>query len=69
MTRTQLEAIAKPNEVVSDFEYIQNGTDERGLPTYKLVYISNPPNFKLVYLDVDSKLAILEDLDYVPPSA
>ena len=68
MTRTELEAIAKPNEVVSDFQYIENGTDENGYKTYKIVYISNPANFKLVHIDPDSKLAVLEDLDYVPPT-
>ena len=69
MTRTELEAIIKPNQVVSDFQYIANGTDENGFTTYKIVYISNPTNFKLIYLDNDSKLAVLEDLDYVAPTA
>lgn len=67
MTRLELEAIKKPNEVVSAFEYAQSGTDENGFTTYKIVYIENPANYKLTYLDVDSKLAVLEDLDYVEP--
>ena len=69
MTRTELEAIIKPNQVVSDFQYIENGTDQNGFMTYKIVYIENPKNFKLIHLDNDSKLAVLEDLDYVPPAA
>jgi len=65
MTKTQLEAIKKPNQVVSEYQYIENGTDDNGFMTYKIVYVENPQNFKLIHIDADSKLAVLEDLDYV----
>ncbi len=65
MTRTQLEQIKKPNQIVSDFQYIEDGKDDSGFPTYKTIFIEPPKNFKLVYTDKDSKLAVLEDLDYV----
>ncbi len=67
MTRTQLEAIAKPDEVVSDFTYVDNGTDQNGFVTYKTTFVSNPLNYQVIYIDIDSKLAILKDLDYVAP--
>ena len=63
MTKLQLEAIAKYNEVVVPFEYVENGTDANGFITYKIVYIEHPLNYKLSHIDVDSKLAVLEDLD------
>jgi len=69
MTKTQLEAIIKPDEVVTAYEHVVNGQDEHGYDTYKIVYIENPQNYQLIHLDVDSKHAILKDLDYVEPKA
>ena len=64
MTKTQLEAIKKPNQIITEFERVDNGLNENGFMTYKIIYISNPTNFKLIHIDDESKLAVLEDLDY-----
>jgi len=65
MTVTQLEAIKKADEVVTAFEYVVNGKDTNGFDTFKIVYIDTPLNYLLVHIDVDSKLAVLKNLDYV----
>ncbi len=65
MTQSQLEAIKKADEVVTGFTYVENGTDQNGYTMYKIIYTEKPLNFQLVHIDVDSKLAILKDLDYV----
>ena len=59
----------KPELKVCDFNYTQTGTDEIGLPTYKIDYADAPTNYKLVRIIEDLKIAILEDLDYVPPAS
>lgn len=63
MTKLQLEAIAKSNQIVTEFERVDNGTDQNGYMTYKIVYIETPLNYKLIHIDDDSKLAVLENLD------
>ena len=65
MTKLELEKLKKADEVITQFEYIKDGVNENGFDTFKIVYIDNPLNFSLVHIDVDSKLAILKNLDYV----
>jgi len=67
MTKVELEAVIKPSQIITDYVYIDNGKDSNGFTTYKIVYIEPPENYKLIHLDKDSKLAVLEDLDYVEP--
>jgi len=60
-------AVSKPNLKVCDFTYTQNGTDELGLPTYQIDYVTPPVNYKLIRTIDSLKVAILEDLNYVAP--
>jgi len=69
MTREQLEAIKKEDEVVCDFTYNEISKDENGYPVFKIEYTNPPSNFKKVSIDPTSNLAILKDLDYVPPAS
>ncbi len=68
MTKKQLLAKAKQNQKVVDFIYEENGTNHDGYVEYKITFQSPPKNYKLVHVDVSSKCAVLEDLDYVKPS-
>jgi len=56
----------KPQLKVCDYAYTQTGVNDLGLPVYKIDYVSPPTNYKLVATDENLKIAILEDLDYVP---
>ena len=72
MTKQQIKdslAKTKPELKVCDFIYTQIGTDEIGLPVYRVDYSNTPTNYKLVRVIEDLKIAILEDLDYVPPAS
>ena len=63
MTKTQLEAIKQDNQIITEFERVENGVNELGYMTYKIVFIETPLNYKLIHIDDDSKLAVLENLD------
>jgi len=64
MTKTELEAIKKDDEVICEITYEQNGEDMNGLPTYKTVFVDKPLHHQVIYTDPTSNLAILKDLDY-----
>ena len=64
MTKTQLEAIKKPNQIITQFERVDNGVNEQGFMTYRIIYVEPPKSYKLIHIDDESKLAVLEDLDY-----
>jgi len=62
-----IESLAsKPHFKVCDYTYVQSGVDDLGLPTYTIEYVSPPENYKLIAIDENLKIAILEDLDYAP---
>lgn len=69
MTLTELEAIAKQDEVVCDVQIVQNGEDMNGFPTFKNVFVNNPLHYQVIYIDPITNLALLKDLDYVAPTA
>ena len=56
---------SKPELKVCDYVYTQIGTNDLGLPAYRIDYIDPPANLKYVDKDENLKIAILEDLDYV----
>jgi hypothetical protein len=69
MTRTELEAIKKADEVVCDITYKEIGTDQNGFPRYETVFVDKPLHHQVIYIDPVTNLAILKDLDYVPPAS
>jgi len=72
MTATQREEIEKalkPNQVAIDTRSINTGTDKDGFPVFETQYIEPPQNFKLIRLIEPYNCAVLEDLDYVEPTA
>lgn len=65
MTKQNLEQLLKKNEVITDFKRVQQGTDQDGYPTYEVVYINPPKNFRLVKFLDGLDCAILEDLTVI----
>lgn len=61
--RQELLNLLKQNEVLVDLQNIENGTDERGFPTFKTEYINPPLNYKLVRIIAPYLVAVLEDLN------
>ncbi len=59
-------AVSNPELVVCDFLYTHTSTDDLGLPIYKADFITPPTNYKFIRMIEDLKIAVLEDLDYVP---
>lgn len=68
MTRLELEAIMKADEIVCDVTFTQISVDANDLPVYKTEHVNKPASYKLIYTDPTSNLAILKDLDYVAPT-
>lgn len=68
MTKTEYLAALKPNQVLVDTNFIQINPSEI-FAVYRIDYVSPPVNFKLVHTDPAVQVAVLEDLDYVAPTA
>jgi hypothetical protein len=67
--KTEIEKALKSNQVAVDTRSIKTGTDENGLPVFKTQYIEPPLNYKLIRLIEPYNGAVLQDLDYVEPTA
>lgn len=63
-TKEQIQAKLKPNEVLTDFEYLETGVNDRGFPLFTINFITPPNNHSLVQVIEPLKVAILTDLDY-----
>jgi len=57
---------SKPQLKVCDYTYVRSGISDLGLPTYTMEFVSPPKNYRLVEIDENLRIAILEDLDYAP---
>ena len=64
-----IDTMASKNKALTvvDYDFEQTDTDDLGLPIFKINYVSNPKNFKLIKIIETPRVAVLEDLDYVEP--
>ena len=67
--KTEIEKVLKGGQVAIDTRSVKTGTDENGLPIFETQYIEPPLNYKLIKLIEPYNGAVLEDLDYVEPTA